>query len=136
MASRFYVLMLVVLTGIVGIVSPPSLFLITAQGQTTTQDNNAEDSGRVRVRRRQFTRDADAEDSGRTIQQYSDADELGSLRELRRQLTRDADAEGLGLVKPQGQTIQDRKAEADKLFNQGNQQFQISQFEAAFQSWQ
>jgi CHAT domain-containing protein/lipopolysaccharide biosynthesis regulator YciM len=36
----------------------------------------------------------------------------------------------------QAQTIQDRKAEADRLFNQGNQQFQISQFEAAFQSWQ
>jgi CHAT domain-containing protein len=29
-----------------------------------------------------------------------------------------------------------RKAEADRLLNQGNQQFQISQFEAAFQSWQ
>ena len=29
-----------------------------------------------------------------------------------------------------------RKAEADRLFNQGNQQFQISQFEAALQSWQ
>jgi CHAT domain-containing protein/Flp pilus assembly protein TadD len=36
----------------------------------------------------------------------------------------------------QAQTIQDRKAEADRLFNQGNQQFQISQLEAAFQSWQ
>ncbi len=36
----------------------------------------------------------------------------------------------------QAQTTQDRKVEADRLFNQGNQQFQISQFEAAFQSWQ
>ncbi|MFM7599631.1 MAG: hypothetical protein ACKO7R_00275 [Pseudanabaena sp.] len=36
----------------------------------------------------------------------------------------------------QAQTTQDRKAEADRLFNQGNQQYQISQFEAAFQSWQ
>ncbi len=35
----------------------------------------------------------------------------------------------------QAQTIQDRKAEADRLFNQGNQQFQTSQFERAFQSW-
>ena len=35
----------------------------------------------------------------------------------------------------QAQTTQDRKAEADRLFNQGNQQYQISQFEAAFQSW-
>ena len=39
------------------------------------------------------------------------------------------------------QTIQDRKAEGDRLFNQGNQQFQISQFqisqfEAAVQSYQ
>ncbi len=36
----------------------------------------------------------------------------------------------------QAQTTQDRKAEADRLFNQGNQQYQISLFEAAFQSWQ
>jgi len=36
----------------------------------------------------------------------------------------------------QAQTTQDRKAEADRLFNQGNQQYQISQFEAAFQSSQ
>ena len=34
------------------------------------------------------------------------------------------------------QTTQDRKAEADRLLQQGNQQYQISQFEAAFQSWQ
>jgi CHAT domain-containing protein len=36
----------------------------------------------------------------------------------------------------QAQTTQDRKAEADRLLKQGNQQYQISQFEAAFQSWQ
>ncbi|MFN5398289.1 MAG: tetratricopeptide repeat protein [Pseudanabaena sp.] len=36
----------------------------------------------------------------------------------------------------QAQTTQDRKAEADRLLQQGNQQFQISQFESAFQSWQ
>ncbi len=36
----------------------------------------------------------------------------------------------------QAQTTQARKAEANRLFNQGNQQFQISQFERAFQSWQ
>jgi CHAT domain-containing protein/lipopolysaccharide biosynthesis regulator YciM len=36
----------------------------------------------------------------------------------------------------QAQTTQARKAEADRLFNQGNQQYQISQFEAAFQSYQ
>jgi CHAT domain-containing protein/Tfp pilus assembly protein PilF len=36
----------------------------------------------------------------------------------------------------QAQTNQARKAEADRLFKQGNQQFQISQFVAAFQSWQ
>jgi len=36
----------------------------------------------------------------------------------------------------QAQSIQDRKADADRLFNQGNQQYQISQFESAFQSWQ
>jgi CHAT domain-containing protein/tetratricopeptide (TPR) repeat protein len=66
MASRFYALMFVALTGILGMVSPPDLALMVAQAQTT----------------------------------------------------------------------QDREAEADRLFNQGNQQFQISQFEAAFQSWQ
>jgi CHAT domain-containing protein/tetratricopeptide (TPR) repeat protein len=66
MASRFYSLMFVALTGILGMVSPPDLALMTAQAQTT----------------------------------------------------------------------QDRKAEADRLLQQGNQQFQISQFEAAFQSWQ
>ena len=66
MASRFYALMFVALTGILGMVSPPDLAVMTVQAQTT----------------------------------------------------------------------QDRKAEADRLFNQGNQQFQISQFEAAFQSYQ
>ena len=34
------------------------------------------------------------------------------------------------------ETTQDRKAEADRLFNQGNQQFQISQFGAAIESGQ
>ena len=29
-----------------------------------------------------------------------------------------------------------RKAEADQLFQQGNQQYQTSQFEVALQSWQ
>ena len=65
-ASRFYALMFVAMTGILGMVSPPDLALMMAQAQTT----------------------------------------------------------------------QDRKAEADRLFYQGIQQFQISQFEAAFQSWQ
>jgi CHAT domain-containing protein len=36
----------------------------------------------------------------------------------------------------QAQTIEVRQAEGDRLFNQGNQQFQLSQFDAAFQSWQ
>ena len=36
----------------------------------------------------------------------------------------------------QAQTTQSRQAEGDLLFNQGNQQFQLSQFDAAFQSWQ
>ncbi|WP_242046810.1 CHAT domain-containing protein [Calothrix parietina] len=36
----------------------------------------------------------------------------------------------------QAQTSQNRKAEADKLFQQGIQQFNTSQFEAALQSWQ
>jgi hypothetical protein len=66
MASRFYALTFVALTGILGMVSPPDLPLMTAQAQTT----------------------------------------------------------------------QDRKAEADRIFNQGNQQYKISQFEAAFDSWQ
>jgi CHAT domain-containing protein/Flp pilus assembly protein TadD len=34
------------------------------------------------------------------------------------------------------QTMQDQKAEADRLLQQGIQQFQTSQFEAAMQSWQ
>jgi CHAT domain-containing protein len=34
------------------------------------------------------------------------------------------------------QTPDARKAEADRLFQQGNQQYQTSQFEAALQSWQ
>ena len=66
MASRFYAFMLVALTGVLGMVSPPDLALMVAQAQTT----------------------------------------------------------------------QDRKIEADRLFNQGIQQFQISQFEVALQSWQ
>ena len=64
--SQFYALMFVALTGVLGMVSPPDLALMTAQAQIT----------------------------------------------------------------------QDRKTEADRLLQQGNQQFQISQFEAAFQSWQ
>ena len=65
-ASRFYALMFVALTGILGMVSPPDLALMTVQAQTS----------------------------------------------------------------------QDRKAEADRLLQQGNQQFQTSQFEAALQSYQ
>ncbi|MFM7601748.1 MAG: tetratricopeptide repeat protein, partial [Pseudanabaena sp.] len=42
----------------------------------------------------------------------------------------------VAMMVAQAQTTQDRQAEADRLFNQGRQQFQISQFEAAFQSWQ
>ncbi|MEG3943150.1 tetratricopeptide repeat protein, partial [Microcoleus sp. w2-18aC4] len=34
------------------------------------------------------------------------------------------------------QTQAQRKAEAERLFNQGLQQYQISQFQAALQSWQ
>jgi Flp pilus assembly protein TadD len=46
-----------------------------------------------------------------------------------------------GLAVPGGlpvvaQTVDQRKAEADRLLQQGIQQFQTSQFEAAFQSWQ
>jgi hypothetical protein len=59
MASRFYALMFVGLTGILGMVSPPDLALMTAQAQA----------------------------------------------------------------------VQNRKAEADRLLQQGIQQFQISQFE-------
>ena len=66
MSSRFYALMFVASTGILGMVSPPELALMTVQAQTN----------------------------------------------------------------------QDRKAEADRLFNQGNYQYQISQFKAASQSWQ
>ncbi len=36
----------------------------------------------------------------------------------------------------QAQTNQARQNEGDLLFNQGNQQFQLSQFDVAFQSWQ
>nr|WP_322711777.1 CHAT domain-containing protein [Nostoc sp. ChiSLP03a]MDZ8213020.1 CHAT domain-containing protein [Nostoc sp. ChiSLP03a] len=36
----------------------------------------------------------------------------------------------------QAQTRQDQKAEADRLLEQGNQQFDISQYQAAIQSWQ
>jgi len=66
MTSRFYALMFVALTGILGMVSPPDLDLMTVQAKTT----------------------------------------------------------------------QERKAEADRLLQQGIQQYQISQFESAFQSWQ
>jgi tetratricopeptide (TPR) repeat protein len=34
------------------------------------------------------------------------------------------------------QTLDARKLEAERLFQQGNQQYQTSQFEAALQSWQ
>ncbi|BBC26662.1 CHAT domain-containing protein [Pseudanabaena sp. ABRG5-3] len=66
MASRFYALMFVALSGVFGMVSPPDLGLMTAQAQTT----------------------------------------------------------------------QDRKAEADRLINQGTQQRRIGQFEFALQAYQ
>jgi len=66
MASRFYALMFVALTGIVGMVSPPDMAVMVAQAQTT----------------------------------------------------------------------KNREVEADRLLDLGIQQFQISQFEAALQSWQ
>ena len=34
------------------------------------------------------------------------------------------------------QTVDQRKAEADRFLQQGIQQYQVSQFEAALQSWQ
>ncbi|MBD2215642.1 CHAT domain-containing protein [Calothrix sp. FACHB-1219] len=42
----------------------------------------------------------------------------------------------VGITQALAQTPQARKAEADRLFNQGNQQYQTSQFEAALQSLQ
>ncbi|MBD2336549.1 CHAT domain-containing protein [Calothrix sp. FACHB-156] len=42
----------------------------------------------------------------------------------------------VGITQALAQTPSSRQAEADKLFNQGIQQFQTSQFEAALQSWQ
>ncbi|BAY60624.1 TPR repeat-containing protein [Calothrix brevissima NIES-22] len=42
----------------------------------------------------------------------------------------------VGITQALAQNPQARKAEADRLFNQGNQQFQTSQFEAALRSWQ
>ena len=42
----------------------------------------------------------------------------------------------LPFVTAQAQTTQDRKAEADRLLNLGIQQYNVSQFEVAMQSWQ
>ena len=42
----------------------------------------------------------------------------------------------MALMTAQAQTTQDRKAEADQLLFKGYQEFQTSQFESAFQSWQ
>ncbi|WP_339383113.1 CHAT domain-containing protein [Phormidium tenue] len=42
----------------------------------------------------------------------------------------------LGLMVAEAQTVKDRKAEADRLFYQGVQQFQTSKFESALQLWQ
>ncbi|BAY60627.1 TPR repeat-containing protein [Calothrix brevissima NIES-22] len=42
----------------------------------------------------------------------------------------------VGITQALAQTPQARKAEADRLFKQGNQQYQTSQFEAALRSWQ
>ncbi|MBD2339122.1 CHAT domain-containing protein [Calothrix sp. FACHB-156] len=41
-----------------------------------------------------------------------------------------------GELRVLAQTSTDRKAEADRLFQQGNEQYQTSQFEAALKSWQ
>ncbi|PZU96397.1 MAG: hypothetical protein DCE90_10110 [Pseudanabaena sp.] len=42
----------------------------------------------------------------------------------------------MAVMNAQAQTVQDRKAQADRLFEQGNQQYEVSQFNAALQSWQ
>ncbi|MBD2358550.1 CHAT domain-containing protein [Tolypothrix sp. FACHB-123] len=42
----------------------------------------------------------------------------------------------VGITQASAQTPQARKAEADTLYNQGIQQYQTSQFEAALRSWQ
>ncbi|NJK27626.1 MAG: hypothetical protein HC925_02430, partial [Coleofasciculaceae cyanobacterium SM2_3_26] len=41
-----------------------------------------------------------------------------------------------GVVLAQGVSVAERRAEADRLINQGIQQYQTSQFRAALQSWQ
>ena len=42
----------------------------------------------------------------------------------------------LGLMLVQAQTNQDRKAEADRLFKQGNELYEVKQYREAFQTWE
>jgi tetratricopeptide (TPR) repeat protein len=44
--------------------------------------------------------------------------------------------EGYAARKAVAQAVDARKAEADRLFQQGIQQYQVSRFEAAFESWE
>jgi tetratricopeptide (TPR) repeat protein len=44
--------------------------------------------------------------------------------------------EGYAAREAVAQAVDARKAEADRLFQQGIQQYQVSRFEAAFESWE
>jgi len=90
MASRFYALMFVALTGVLGMVSPPDLALMTAQAQTT-QDREAE-----------ADRLNEQGGNARRASQYQNAIEfylnaLGICRELKNRKCEGRAYNGLGL---------------------------------------
>ncbi|MCL1489764.1 MAG: tetratricopeptide repeat protein [Pseudanabaena sp. Salubria-1] len=171
MASRFYALMFVAMTGILGMVLPPDLALMVAQAQTT-QDLQDE-ALRLLKRGQHFTQSEQYQKAIDSFQQslaiYRQLENtkaelslllaiganyvlLGDIQKGRESFLqsieiakkigdRATEARVTNLLNKISQslpssTTPNRKVEADRLFNQGNQQSNISQFEAAFQSWQ
>ena len=106
MALRFYALMFVALTGILGMVSPPDLALITAQAQTT-QDRKAE--------------------AARLIQQAFQLYQTSRYREAISVLE-----SALGIYRE----IKDRKGEAISLLGLGQMYRNLGQYQKAIDYYQ
>ncbi|MEY3301829.1 MAG: hypothetical protein RLZZ139_201 [Cyanobacteriota bacterium] len=171
MTSRFYSLMFVALTGILGMVSPPDLTFMTAQAQKN-QDLGAEavrllKQGNQLMQSKQYQKALDSfQQSLAIFRQLGNIKAesfllyaiganyifLGDIQKGRESLLqsielakkigdREIEKQATDLLNKISQlepapTNRNLKLEASRLYNQGNQQYQISQFEAALQSWQ
>ena len=170
-ASRFYALVFVALTGVLGVVSPPDLAMMVAQAQTT-QELGAEavrllKQGQQLMQSKQYQKAIDSlQQSLAIVRQLGNTNAeapilfaiatnyiflddiqkgIESLRQsielAKKSGNRETEMQATDLLnkinKPLPEsTNQTRRTEADRLLQQGIQQYQISEFEAAFQLWQ